>query len=346
MTVRAAIVGPTGYAGYHLIDLLLRHPAVELTYLASHREQLPDMTVEFPKLLGRLAEDVAVCRPIDAEAIAQVADVALLALPSRAAMAHVPALLDAGLRVVDLSADYRLIDPDLYERAYHHAHEDTTNLADAVYGLPELNRADIPGAMLVANPGCYPTAAALAVAPLVARSLVRRDRIIINAASGTTGAGRKAQPHLHHPEHHGAFTAYGTIGAHRHQHEIEQTLAQVAGENVNTLFVPHLLPTDFGILQTVYLDPADEDVSEQDLFDAFAAAYADEPFVRVRPELPNIKHVVGTNYCDLTVRLVGPSDAPTVVVFSAIDNILKGASGQAVQNMNLLFELDETAGLR
>ena len=345
MTVRAAIIGPTGYAGYHLIDLLLRHPAAELTYLASHREQLPDMREEFPGLLGRLAEDVAVCRPIDAEAIAQNADVALLALPSGAAMAHAPALLDAGVRVVDLSADYRLTDPALYERAYKHAHQDTTNLADAIYGLPELNRADIPGAMLVANPGCYPTAAALGVAPLVARSLVKRQRIIVNAASGTTGAGRKAQPHLHHPEHHGGFTSYGTTGAHRHQHEIDQTLARVAGENVSTLFVPHLLPTDYGILETIYLDPADEDVTEQDLFDAFAAAYADEPFVRVRPELPNIKHVVGTNCCDLSVRLTGPADARTVVVFSAIDNIVKGASGQAVQNMNLLFELDETAGL-
>ncbi|MFW6060158.1 MAG: N-acetyl-gamma-glutamyl-phosphate reductase, partial [Phycisphaeraceae bacterium] len=214
-----------------------------------------------------------------------------------------------------------------------------------VYGLPELNRDRIVSATLVANPGCYPTAAGLAVAPLLARSLVKRERIIVNAATGVTGAGRKAQPHLHFPEQHDAFVPYGTIGGHRHQVEIEQTFARVAGGEVHALFVPHLLPVDYGILETIYLDPHDPEVTEEELFDAFADAYADEPFVRVRQELPNIKHVVGTNYCDLTVRLVGPPETPTVVVFSAIDNIIKGASGQAVQNMNLLFELDETAGL-
>ncbi len=346
MTVRAAIVGPTGYAGYHLIDLILRHPEAELTYLASHRDELPDMRAEFPKLLGRLPADIAVCRPIDPEAIAQAADVVFLALPHRAAMSYAPGLLDAGLRVVDLSADYRLSDPAVYESTYQHTHEDLDNLAEAVYGLPELHRADIPGAMLVANPGCYPTAAALGVAPLLARSLVKRDRLIINAASGVTGAGRKAQPNLHFPEHNQAFMPYGTIGGHRHQVEIQQTLTRVAGDNVQALFVPHLLPVDFGILETIYLDPHDPEVTEDELFEAFADAYGDEPFVRVRRDLPNIKHVVGTNYCDLTVRLTGPADQPTVVVFSAIDNIIKGASGQAVQNMNLLFELDETAGLR
>lgn len=345
MSVRAAIIGPTGYAGYHLIDLLLSHPTVELTYLASHREQLPDVRDEFPKLLGRLDDVLAQCQPIDPAAIAHYADVAFLALPTGAAMATVPALLDAGLAVIDLSADYRLEDPQRYAEVYRQDHLDADNLPGAVYGLPELDRGRIANASLVANPGCYPTAAALAVAPLLARSLVRRDRVIVNAASGVTGAGRKPAPHLHFAEHHGGFTSYGTIGAHRHQAEIEQTLARVAGDDVHALFVPHLLPTDYGILETIYLDPHDADVTEDELFEAFTDAYADEPFVRLRSDLPNIKHVVGTNCCDISVRLTGPEDRPTVVVFSAIDNIIKGASGQAIQNMNLMFSLKETAGL-
>ena len=341
MNIRAAIVGPTGYTGLHLIELLLRHPGAEITYLASRRQPPPDVVAEFPQLLGLLADEIAVCGPIDPEAIARDADVVFLCLPHRVAMAFAPALLDAGLRVIDLSADYRLADPALYAAVYDHPHEDTANLADAVYGLPELFRDQLPGAMLVANPGCYPTAAGLAIAPLLTRSLVQAQGIIINAATGVTGAGRKPSVQYHYPEHNEAFTPYGTIGAHRHQPEIVQTLAALAGHEVDLLFVPHLLPVDRGILATIYLDPMDPEVTEEDLFEAFADAYEHEPFVRVRTGLPNIKHVRDTNFCDVSVRLAGGK----VVVFAAIDNMIKGASGQAVQNMNLVFEQPETAGL-
>ncbi|MEX2388217.1 MAG: N-acetyl-gamma-glutamyl-phosphate reductase [Phycisphaeraceae bacterium] len=343
--IRTAIVGPTGYTGFALIDLLLRHPQAELTYLASHREELPDIREEFPQLLGRLSDEQAVCKPIDPDAIADAADVVFLALPHRAAMSYVPGFLDAGVRVIDLSADYRLADPALYERVYEHPHADLANLDDAVYGLTELYRDQLPGAMLVANPGCYPTAAALGVAPLLARSLVSRAGITINAASGVTGAGRKPALALMFAEQSGAFGAYGKIGGHRHQSEIEQTLTRVAGQPVSLLFVPHLLPVDCGILETIYLAPTQPDVTEDELFEAFEDAYDDEPFVRVRENLPNIKHVVGTNYVDLTVRLVGPAEQRRVVVFAAEDNVIKGAAGQAIQNMNVVFELDETAGL-
>ncbi|MFA9480231.1 N-acetyl-gamma-glutamyl-phosphate reductase [Phycisphaerales bacterium AB-hyl4] len=343
--VRTAIVGPTGYTGFHLIDLLLRHPQAELTYLASHRDELPDIREEFPQLLGRLTDEQAVCRPIDPDTIADVADVVFLALPHRAAMSYVPRLLDAGLRVIDLSADYRLADADLYERVYEHPHEDLANLADAVYGLTELYRDQLPGAMLVANPGCYPTAAALGIAPLLARSVVQREGIVINAASGVTGAGRKPSLALMFAEQNDAFGAYGKIGGHRHQSEIEQTLGRVAGQAMSLLFVPHLLPVDRGILETIYLTPTQQDVTEEELFEAFEDAYADEPFVRVRENLPNIKHVVGTNFVDVTVRLTGPAEQRRVVVFAAEDNVIKGAAGQAIQNMNVVFELDETAGL-
>lgn len=345
MSIRCAIVGPTGYTGLYLIELLLDHPEAAVTYLASHRDQLPDIRREFPRLLGRLDDQVAQCQPIDADKIAEAADVAFLALPHRAAMAQAPALLDAGVRVIDLSADYRLKDAALYENVYQHAHGDVGNLAEAVYGLPELFRDQLPGAMLVANPGCYPTAGALAIAPLLAHSLVKSERIIVNAASGVTGAGRKATAHLHFPEQNQAFFAYGSIGGHRHQPELDQTLTRVAGKAIQTLFVPHLLPIDRGILETIYLEPAETDVTEAELFDAFERTYGDEPFVRLRDDLPNVKHVVGTNFCDLTVRLVGPSHAPTVVVFAAEDNMIKGASGQAIQNMNVVFELQETTGL-
>lgn len=344
MNIRVAIVGPTGYTGLWLIQLLLRHPQAQITYLASHRDELPDIGDVFPALYHRLPESVSVCRPIDAEAIAREADVVFLGLPHRAAMAYVPAMLDAGLRVIDLSADYRTPDAAIYEKIYGNPHTDTENLKDAVYGLPELFRSDIPGAMLVANPGCYPSAAALGIWPLVQSNMVKTQSIIINAASGTTGAGKSPTAKLHFPEQNEAYSAYGDIGGHRHQSEINQTLTRVLGQQTDTLFVPHLLPVDRGILETIYLDPVDDDVTEEDLFEAMEETYGNEPFIRVRSDLPNIKHVRDTNFCDVSVRLV---DGPVrkVVVFSAIDNMIKGASGQAIQNMNIVFEQDETLGL-
>ncbi|MDH3583390.1 MAG: N-acetyl-gamma-glutamyl-phosphate reductase [Phycisphaerae bacterium] len=341
MSIRAAIVGPTGYTGEWLIELLLGHPAAALTYLASARAELPNIAEIFPRFQSRCEIQ---CRPVDHAAIAAEADVVFLALPHKAAMEHAPGLLDAGLKVVDLSADYRLRDADRYEAVYQTAHEDRANLDHAVYGLPELFREQIAGARLVANPGCYPTAAALGIAPLLRKRLVRSAGIVINAASGVTGAGRSPKPHLQYAELDDSFYAYA-CGDHRHQPEIEQTLTDLAGETVETLFVPHLLPVDRGILETIYLELADEKTSEDELFEAFEQAYDDEPFVRVRADLPNIKHVRDTNFCDVTVRLVQRGDRRHVVVLAAEDNMIKGASGQAIQNMNLLFGQEETAGL-
>jgi len=214
-----------------------------------------------------------------------------------------------------------------------------------VYGLPELFASQIGDADLIANPGCYPTATALAIAPLLERSMVKTNTIIVNAASGATGAGRAAKAHLHFPELNESFFAYG-CGDHRHQPEIEQTLSTVKGQPVNVLFVPHLLPIDRGILATIYLEPLDDDVTEADLHEAYGDAYADEPFVRFRPDrMVNVKHVRDTNFCDITVRLVNVGDERRIVAFAAIDNMIKGASGQAVQNMNLMFNQPATAGL-
>ncbi len=355
MSIRVAIVGPTSYTAYWLIEILLRHPGAQITYLATQRDALPNIADEFPQFRARFE---MAGRPIDPAAMKAEADVAFLCLPHVASMQYAPKLLNAGLRVIDLSADYRLRDADQYERVYAHKHEDRGNLASAVYGLPELFAAQIPDADLVANPGCYPTAAALGIAPLLQRSLVKPTGIVINAVSGVTGAGRSPKPNLHFPEVNEAFSPYSP-GVHRHQTEIEQTLATVKGSPVRTLFVPHLLPVDRGILETIYLDPLDDDVTEEELYEAFQDAYAGAPFVRVRKELPNVKYVRDTNCCDIAVRLVNAGGEPgietadgtdaaerKVIVFSAIDNMIKGASGQAVQNMNLMFGLEMTTGLR
>ena len=341
MSVRAAIVGPTGYSGLHLVKLLLRHPQVELSYLASRREQLPDLLVEFPQLRGLLPPGVAGCRPIDPAAIAREADVVFLCMPNQAAMRVVPPLLKANVRVIDLSADYRLHDVSCYEKTYGQAHEDAAGVAEAVYGLTEFFRGDLPAARLVANPGCYPTCAALAIAPLLERGLVSPRSIIVNAASGVTGAGRGMKTSLQFGEHNESFAAYGTIGGHRHQPEIEQTLRSVCADEAAVLFVPHLLPISRGILETIYLEPSSASVTRQQLLDALAGRYAAERFVRVVDHMPNVRHVCDTNFCDVTAY-VTPG---RVVLFSAIDNMIKGASGQAVQNMNIMFGLEETAGL-
>lgn len=341
MKTRVAIVGPTGYTGLYLIEILLRHPHAEITYLASARDELPNIAEEFPQLMNRC--DMT-CRPIDPEEMSSKADVAFTCLPHKAAMSYIPALLDAGLRVVDLSADYRIASAELYESVYQVAHTDRENLEHAVYGLPELFGERIPDAKLVANPGCYPTAAALGVAPLLQRSLVKPEGIVVNAASGVTGAGRSPKAHLHYPEVNEAYFGYA-CGNHRHQPEIEQSLTRVRGEETKVLFVPHLLPLDRGIMETIYLDPKDDQVTEDDLFEAYEDAYADCAFVRIRADMPNVKHVRDTNFCDLTVRLAGEGASRKVVVFAAEDNMIKGASGQAVQNMNLMFGHDETAGL-
>jgi len=351
MNIRCAIVGPTSYTALYLIEILLRHPSAKVTYLATQREALPNIADEFPQFRARCE---MAGQPIDPAAIAAAADVAFLCLPHVASMQYAPKLLDAGLRVIDLSADYRLRDAAQYARVYGHAHEDVANLAAAVYGLPEFFAEQIKDADLVANPGCYPTAAALGIAPLLQRSLVKPTGIIINATSGVTGAGRSPKQPFHFPEANEAFSPYAP-GIHRHQTEIEQTLRTIKGSPVNVLFVPHLLPVDRGILESIYLDPADDDVTEAELYEAFHDAYAEAPFVRVRKELPNIKWVRDSNYCDIAVRLVHAGGEPgadndgiarKVIVFTAEDNMIKGASGQAVQNMNLMFGLDQTAGLK
>jgi N-acetyl-gamma-glutamyl-phosphate reductase len=248
--------------------------------------------------------------------------------------------LDAGLKVVDFSADYRLKDAKIYEKFYGVKHTDTANLARAVFGLPELFREQIKGAKLVANPGCFPTSALLGLAPLLKEGLIETDSIIVNAVTGVSGAGKNPSSRFHFPNMNENLFAYG-IGTHRHMPEMEQIAGEIAGTDVQILFQPHAGPFDRGIFSSIYCQPKRK-VSSEHLSALYRKFYAEEPFVQICSDAPNVKDVAWTNYC----HIFAASVKDRIVVFSAIDNLVKGASGQAVQNMNIIFGLDETLGLK
>ena len=336
--LRAGVLGPTGYAGLELIRLLLRHPEADIVYLGSRREERPHIAEIWPTLSGLI--DMR-CAGLDPDDMPEM-DVAFVALPHTVAMAHVPGLLERGIRVVDISADYRLNDAAAYERYYKTPHTDPGRLSQAAYGLPEFFRQDIEGAELVANPGCYPTAILLALGPLMKAGLAKPETTtIVDAKSGVSGAGRSPRADLHFPEANENLRAY-KVGVHQHSGEIQQTLDRIAGRDVAFCFVPHLIPMDRGILATCYV-PLSKSVSEEDVRQVYAQCYEQAPFVRVLTgdALPTTKDVSHTNFCDIGVRVV---DAHAIVL-STIDNLIKGASGQAVQNMNVACGLDERLGL-
>ena len=334
--IRVALVGGSGYAGFEALRLLRRHPRAELVGIYGPAEELGPIC-EFYPLLSKMVEmDQELFEP---EALAGRADVVLLCVPHKVAMSYVPALRAAGIRVIDFSADYRLRDPAVYERWYC-PHTDAGRLAEAVYGLPEYFAERIASADLVANPGCYPTCAVLALAPLLAAGVVAPAGIVVNAISGISGAGRKPSPAHHFPQRNENFEPYAP-GVHRHMPEMEQVLADITGTAVELLFVPHLCPMDRGMLCSIYARPTRE-VTAGELTELLERRYADAPFVRVRADrLPATKDVATTNFCDIAVRV----EKGTVILFSALDNLTKGASGQAIQNMNIMFGLDETTGL-
>ena len=339
-TIKAAVVGSSGYAGGELMRVLLRHPHVTVTAVTSERSAGQPIVTLFPHLSG--LTDL-LCEHFEPEAIAEKADLVFLALPHMASMAAAHQLHASGRRVIDLSADYRLHDPAVYETWYEHRHQHPELLAEAVYGLPELHREQIKKASLIANPGCYPTGALLGLAPMITGRIVDHRSIIVDAASGVSGAGRTPSTAHHYPEVNEGFTAY-KIARHRHTPEIEQELSELAGEAVIISFTPHLAPMNRGILSTIYarLIESMDTARLQSLFEQF---FANEPFVRVLPPgtVPNVRNVRGSNFCDIGVT-VDPRTGRAIVV-TAIDNLVKGASGQAVQNMNLMMGLDETAGI-
>ncbi|MCL4109677.1 UNVERIFIED_CONTAM: hypothetical protein GTU68_055038 [Idotea baltica] len=333
---RIAILGTTGYTALELLKILHRHPEVSVTALTTRQQDRPHISQIHPSLTGMFD---LVCENLSAEEIAERADLVFCALPHTASMEVVPRLLDAGCRVVDLSADYRLNDPGVYEQWYGDVHTDPTRLSTTVYGLPELFEDDIKGADLIANPGCYTSASILALAPLLQSGQIDTADLIIDAKSGVSGAGRKPKLGTLFAECNESVTAYG-IGDHRHTPEIDQVLSVFTGKQVEVAFNPHLMPMDRGILCSIYAKATDG-TAPKDLLATYRDFYASQPFVRIVDAIPATKNVAHTNFCDISVRV----NRSRIVVFSAIDNLIKGASGVAVQNMNLMLGFDQRLGL-
>jgi len=335
--IKVAILGGSGYTAVELIKILLRHPGAKIEAVTSRQEGTPHISELHPSLTSRL--DLR-CEKFDAGSLKQRGvQCAFGCLPHGASQSTLPSLLALGIRVVDLSADYRLRDPKAYQQWYGEEHHDTTNLAQAVYGLPEIYGKKIDGARLIANPGCYPQSAILPLAPLVAGKLIDPLGIIVDSKSGVSGAGRTPKLSTLFPECNESVSAYN-VGKHRHTPEIEQVLSDVAGEKVEVIFTPHLMPMDRGIFTTIYANPR-KDLTESELLKLYRDYYANAPFVRVRESLPATKDTAFTNYLDIAARVV----RGRLVLLSCEDNLIRGASGVAVQNFNRMFGFSETAGL-
>ncbi|MBT9590777.1 MAG: N-acetyl-gamma-glutamyl-phosphate reductase [Thiobacillus sp.] len=334
--IKVGIVGGTGYTGVELLRLLARHPLVELKAITSRKEAGMPVAEMFPNLRGHV--ELAFSTP--EEAGLEHCDVVFFATPNGVAMQQTRALLDAGVKVIDLAADFRIKDVAVWEQWYKMEHACPDLVAEAVYGLPEINRASIRGARLIANPGCYPTAVQLGFLPLLESGAVETGFLVADAKSGVSGGGRKPETHILFAEAADNFKAYG-VGGHRHWPEIKQGLEIFAGKPVGFTFVPHLTPLIRGIHATLYARIS----TDIDLQSLFEQRYASEAFVDVMPAgaHPETRSVRGANMCRIAVHR--PQGGDTVVVLSVIDNLVKGAAGQAVQNMNILFDLPEDTAL-
>ncbi len=334
--IKVGVVGGTGYTGVELLRLLAQHPRAELTSITSRGDAGTPVAEMFPSLRGHVA-----LKFVDpAEASLNNCDLVFFATPSGIAMQQTQSLLNAGVRVIDLAADFRIKDVKIWEQWYGMAHTSPSLLAEAVYGLPEVNRSMIRNARLIANPGCYPTATQLGFLPLVEAGCVDTSHLIADVKSGVSGAGRKAETNILFSEASDNFKAYGVPG-HKHLPEIRQGLSNAAGHSVGLTFVPHLTPMIRGIHATLYA----RITREEDFQSLFEARYATEPFVDVLPPKshPETRSVRAANTCRIAIHR--PQDGDTLVILSVIDNLVKGAAGQAIQNMNIMFGFDESLGL-
>lgn len=334
--IRVGVLGATGYTARELIRILLRHPQVEIAVLTSRQEGSPPISAVHPQFVGRIDLEL---RSMDPLQVACQTDCVFSCLPHAASAAVVAQLLQTDVRVIDFSADYRLNDAETYQHWYGERHPDATRLGHVPYGLPELFRDAIRQSPIVANPGCYPTSAILPLAPLLKQDLIDARSIIIDAKSGLSGAGRTPKLTTMFAEANECVTAYN-VGRHRHTPEIEQILGRAAGSQPQVIFTPHLVPMDRGILSSIYATPTVKK-SEDDWLETLAESYRGEPFVRVVDHLPATKDTMNSNYCHITARVVRDK----LLLLSAIDNLGKGASGAAVQNMNVMFGLPETTAL-
>jgi N-acetyl-gamma-glutamyl-phosphate reductase len=337
--INIAILGASGYTGFELLRILANHPNAKIIEATSRQHKGKSVPEVFPSLRG-FYDGLMFSDPEDFKKVR--ADVVFSALPHGASQEVVPALLEADNRVIDLSADFRLRDASVYN-AWYGEHKADFLLKEAVYGLPELYREDIKDALLVANPGCYPTSAILALSPLFKEGLIDTGSVIVDSKSGVSGAGRGANIETSFVEVAGGFKAY-KVGSHRHTPEIEQELSAQARVPVSITFTPHLIPASRGILSTSYATLT-KSVTTAEIHDLYARSYGGEPFVRVLPEgkFPDISHIRGSNFCDIGLWADGKKKK--VIVVSAIDNLVKGASGQAVQNMNIMYWLKEDTAL-
>ncbi len=333
---KISIIGASGYTGGELLRILYRHKKTEIIGVygkTTTGQKVSDIHPNLQELLNLTIKEP------EYEKIGKESDLVFTATPHGTPMKFVPTLLKEGAKVIDLSADYRIDDVDTFEK-YYTKHESPE--LESVYGLPEINREEIKEAKLVANPGCYPTAAILSIAPLVSENKVELDSIIFDSKSGTSGAGAKPSEKLHYPTCSDNIRAYNVV-AHRHSPEIRQEVGKLAGGAVNTSFTPHLIPTIRGILNTTYAFSG-ERMEDEELISMYRNYFDGAPFVRILEKQPQTNAVRGSNYCDITVR--ASSENNRIIMTSTIDNLIKGASGQAVQNMNLVFGLEEEKGLK
>ncbi len=335
MATRIAVMGATGYTALELLKLLVRHPHAEIVALTTRQEGRPHVGEVHPELRGRLDLHL---QTLDVNWLADNAEFVFSCLPHAASAECVKPLVDRGVKVVDFSADYRLQDVETYEKWYGVNHVDPDRLGNVAYGLPEIFRKQIVGAGLVANPGCYPTSAILPLVPLVKHGIIAAKDVIVDSKSGVTGAGRTPKLPFHYPECNESIKAYG-VGTHRHAPEIAQflTMRDLAAE---VIFTPHLVPMNRGILSTCYATPIGENTAA-DAMQVLEQCYASEPFIRVIGQLPETRAVRNTNFVDLHVAQSGER----LVVLSCLDNLIKGASGAAVQNFNLMCGYEETTAL-
>lgn len=338
--IRVAIIGASGYTGAELARILCNHPQVELTVATSRQYAGKPLAEVFPHLRSKTE---LICENLSVDEVADRADVIFTAVPHKTAMDIVPQLLNAGKKVIDLSADYRLRDVSTYEEWYQD-HSSPEYLKEAIYGLPELYRDKIAPARLIANPGCYPTSIILGLTPLLQAKAIDTHSIIADSKSGTSGAGRAAAVGTLFCEVADGFKPYKVGGTHRHTPEIEQELSVAAGEELKVVFTPHLLPISRGIMSTVYAN-LQADWSVEKITDLYTKAYENELFVRVLPTgtTPATQHVRGSNFCDIGFAIDERTNR--VIVMSTIDNVVKGAAGQAVQNLNLVCGFPESTGL-
>ena len=337
--IKASVIGASGYGGAETVRLLTMHPQVEIVHVTAETQQGQAMSSLYPNLRCFVDQTMTA---VDAQRIGHDSDITFVSLPSGHAMHLVPTLLEQGGKVIDIAADFRLRDLTLYPTWYKFSHTAPAYLSEAVYGLPELHHTAITTARLVANPGCYPVAALLALIPLVRAGKVQMPGIVIDAKSGISGAGRGSGGGFGYAEVNENVRAYSVIG-HSHTAEIEQELSGIANTIVQVVFTPHLIPMTRGILATVYATLV-HDLSEADALALYHEFYSNAPFVRVLHDtLPQTKATLGSNYCDVTVKINARTH--TAIAIAAIDNLGRGAAGQAVQNMNLMFGLPETTGL-